>query len=305
MPISGVNEAEDVERLEPETAEPSVKIDLSEPEQDDDGDEPPARAAKGDAPQKMERDKVTGKWTQKRQEKEVKFRANKAFEAERQAFDRRITEMQQAGGRRIAELEARIARGVPAGAPAADPAEAELNSIGQQLAAELKLIEADEKHGYDRYNKLRQEEYRIVARQEHAKLMRATQAAQPAPNVYTARGPIIESEFPWTTIPACKPLNAKAWAYRTYLIEVEGRPDTIDTDRESLAHIQAQFGAQYGLQTPARPTQQQRSAYARPAPGAQGRDTSPTTIELPAYAVEGSGLSPAQLSAALRNTNGR
>lgn len=305
---------DDIERIEPPGGEgATVKIDLQEPDDDADdegGENEPPRAARGDEkPPKgsegMVRDKVTGQWTKKKQERGRLHKENLSLKGEKEALERRIAESEAAYQRRFAEMEARMARSQqPAQTQqTADPHAAKLADLNKQIEAELRLIETDEKRGYERYNELQEMRTAAVVARELAQFQAKQPAQQPQTprGPYDARAPFIQAEFPWTEDPRCKPLNEKAWKYREYLIHVEGRPDTIDTDREALAHIQAQFGAGFGLQPPARPTQQQRNGYIRPpATGGGGTRQAPRAIELPRVLTEGTGLSPESLRAALR-----
>src|SRR5678815_1696010 len=135
--------------------EEKVKIDL-EPEDKDDGDDEPPRAAKGDGEQV--RDPKTGQWSQKKRERAQDNRAKKAWEVERESMERRLSEERASYERRIKEVEDRIARSSQPQGQQADPFDAKLADIEAQLEAELKLIESDDKRGYKRYNELRRQE---------------------------------------------------------------------------------------------------------------------------------------------------
>jgi hypothetical protein len=301
---------DDIERIEPDNGEPTeVKLDLSEPdddETDDEQDEAP-KAAKDGQP----REKGTGRWTEKKRERSRDHKAAKAWETEKAAYDRRIQETQAATQRQIAEMqatftrqiaEAAAARGTQAGPQ--DPHEAKLAEISTALEAELKLIETDERRGYTRYNELRRQEQQVIIDKALA-ARDAQQRRQPQQrqDPYAGREVFIDQEYPWTRDPVIgKALNPRAVAYKSYLMS-QGRPDTLDTDREALAHIQAQFGAEFGLRSPARPAQGQRDYYmSRPGPGSAPpeRNGRPRSISLPRAVVDGTGLPPGALEAALR-----
>lgn len=296
-------DAPDVERIQPSEPQ-NVTINLDEPEEDEDDEKPVA--AKSDKPAERVRDPKTGKWVEKKNERAADHKAKKAWETDReqltQQWERRIQEVQQQGERRVAELEARMARETRQ-TGVADPHDQKILDLETQITSELKLIETDEKRGYERYNALRRAEQEAVLDKKLAAFAKGQQVMQQTqkPDPYAARVPIIESEFPWIANPAMKDLAAKARAYADYLIRFEGRPDTLDTDREALSHTQAQFGGAYGLQPPARPTQAQRNGWARPAsngiPGATNGKA--RMIELPAANLEGSGLSAEALRRAL------
>lgn len=308
MPIHETNEdTDDIERLEPPTGEPAnTKIDLSEPDErdDDDEDDKPV-AAKGAQAPKMERDKITGKWTQKRQEKDRKFKESKAVADANAAWERRLQEVQATQDRRIAEVEARFARQQPVTGQPADPHEAKLRDIDRQIASELKLIEADEKHGYENYMKLQEARSEAIFDKKLAIFQKGQEATrqQQRPDPYAGRVPIIESEYPWTNDPRYKELAIRAQSYKQYLVGALRRPDTLDTDREALSHAVAEWGQEYGLRQPARPTMAQRTSYVRPGNGAAaGRDNGPRYVELPgAMQIERTGLSSEQLRRALRD----
>lgn len=299
-------ESEDIERLEPPSDQAPTKIDLTPPEEGDDDDDAPPVAAKG-AGDKMERDVTTGKWTQKKQERQRDFKEKKAWQVEKDAMERRMSDERAAYERRFAEVEARVARSAPGAKQEVDPHEAKLADVNAQIDTELELLAKDEKRTYERYNNLRLEQYKVVAKQEAALAVKAAgiiNANNNRQGPYEARRPIIESEFPWTADPNFKELSGRAFAYKQYLVGFQGRPDTLDTDREALAHAQAEFGGQYGLRVAARPTQQQRDGYARPGPGAAAgpRDSRPRSIEIPAsMSIESAGLSREALAAALRD----
>ncbi len=287
---------EDIDRIPAPEAQ-TVSIDLEKPDDDDDDDETPVAA--------KDRDPKTGQWKEKKAQRAAEHKGQKKWDSERAemqaSFDRRIQEIQSTNDRRFAETEARISRQQSSGAPA-DPHDAKIADIEQQLQSELKLIEADPNRSYERYNQLRRAETQAVTAKTVADMMKvqqATQQAQPR-DPYASRAPIIESEFPWTLDARAKPLTAKAWSYRQYLIEFEGRPDTLDTDREALSHTMATYGAQYGFQPPpARPSPQQRQMYQRPAPGPAAGRQQARTIELPRELVDGAGLSSDALRRAL------
>lgn len=297
-------EDQDVERLEPPSqAEQTVKLDMEPPDKgDDDDDDDKPLAAKGGEQKDRARDPKTGKWTERRQERKERFKADKAIEAERQSFERRLSEERAVFQRQIAELAAKAAQ--PGRAPAADPFDAALKDIDAQLEAELELIGADEKRGYTRYNQLRREEYKLVAKKEAADVLKAQQDQQRAQprDQYASRAPIIESEYPWTMDPRYNELTARARSYKMYLTGSLKRPDTLDTDREALSHAVAEWGAEYGLLQPARPTSAQRNGYVRPGPGsAAPRENGQSRyLELPSHVMSDTGLSPEQIRTALR-----
>jgi hypothetical protein len=306
MPPIEKEPEQDIERIEkPDTG--SVTIEAPEEDDRDDGDEQPPAAAKG-ADGQQPRDK-TGKWAERKAARATDHREKKAWQVEKEALERRITEERATYARQLAEAEARAAaRSHQQAAAPSDPHDAKLADIGAAIEAELKLIQADDTRSITRYNELRRQEQEAIVDKKmalFAKGQQAQQQQQPR-NPYDARIPIIESEFPWLTDTRYAAMAKKAASYRNMLIDVEGRPDTLDTDREALAHIQAQFGSAYGLQPPVRPAPATRAAYARPgSSNAPGRDGGPTAIEVPSELVNGTGLSQAQIFAALKKSEQR
>jgi len=296
-------ETEQLERVElPEQEEP-VRVRLDE--EDDEQEETPAERPQGEQP----RDPKTGKWGEKKAARGKEHRESKAWQQEKAEYDARIRRMQEDSDRRFQQLQQEVERlrSQPQHNPnSADPFEAKLADIEEQLEAELRLIEQDDKRGYKRYNELRRQEQRIVNAQDYAR-MRAEeirqQQNQPHDPYAGGRRPIIEAEYPWVLDQRYTQLAQKARTYKNYLVEVQGRPDTIDTDREALSHIAATLGPQYGMNPPpAPPSQRTRALYAAPpSRGAPYRGEGPTEIEIPPQLANGTGLDMQTLKAAVRD----
>jgi hypothetical protein len=283
-----------------------VKIDLQEPDVEPDDDDKGQTAAG-----ERVRDPETGKWAAKKTERKNDHREKKAWEREREDYDRRIQRMQedqdrrqQESDRRFAELRQEVER-TRQGGGGGDPYIAKLQDINKQIAAELKVIEADESRGYDRYQELQEHKAAIVAERTYARLRAEDQRNQPAPqqqNPYAYRVPIIESEYPWINDPRFRDIAEKAKIIKHSLVGLEGRPDTIDTDREALSTAVARYGAEYGLRAPAPPSQRTRSLYASP-----GSNTGPSRgreaqeIEVPRQLLNGTRLNESALRGALRD----
>lgn len=304
------NEEKDApEKIELPSDEPNVKVRIDEDEPDDQGpgkdessdDTPvdrPEQAAKT-------RDDKTGQWTKRKNERAERHREKTQWERERADYDRRIRMLQEDSDRRYREMQDMVmrVRGQERG-PQQDPFAMRLKDLDAQIDSELKLIETDENRGYGRYRELTDQRTALITRRELQQHAAESQRNQRAPGPYDNRRPIIEAEFPWTSDNRYSDLSRKAWSYRQYLIDHEGRPDTLDTDREALAQTVARFGADYGLRAPLPPpSQRTRGIYAAPASrGAPDRSGRPREVELPNELVRGSGLSAAALQRAVRNS---
>ena len=293
--------------------DPNITVDLdAEPEDGDD------RATEGDRSDdeprgERVRDPKTGKWAQKKRERGVDRREAQNWRQEKATYEQRLKTATDESQRQIREMQMRMdnlmrqpAPGAQSGGQAANPFAAQMTSLEAQLDTELKLIEADPKRDYKRYNELRREEQRLVIREENWRAQQGQQQRQQAPaaaNPYAARQVFIESEYPWTMDPSNADLCKKAAAYKQYLVNAEGRLDTIDTDREALNWAATKHGAAYGITAaPAAPSQRTQQFYAGPgqrtAPRRQG---SPREITVPKALLNGSGLSAASIADALRD----
>ncbi len=190
------------------------------------------------------------------------------------------------------------------GGQPANPFTTQMTDLEAQLDTELKLIEADPKRDYKRYNELRRQEQRLVIREENwrAQQGQRPQQQQAQRNPYEARQPFIESEFPWTMDPNNGELCKKAASYKQYLVNVMERLDTIDTDREALNWAATTHGARYGIQAQAAPpSQRTRDMYQGPGQrGAPRRGGGPREVTVPKALLNGSGLSAAAIADALR-----
>lgn len=291
--------------------DPNVTIDLdAEPEEDE-------RVTEGDRSDdeprgERTRDPKTGKWSQKKRERGEDRKGAQQWRQEKSTYEQRLKTMQEEGQRQQREWQQRFdnlmvqQRQQPAAQQQTqNPFAQQMTDLDAQLDAELRLIEADPKRDYKRYNELRRQETRLVAKEEtwRANQGQKPQQQAPAASPYAARVPFIESEFPWTMDPANAELNKKAVAYRTYLIQAEGRLDTIDTDREALNWAANKFGAAFGIRpAPAAPSQRTQQMY-----GGPGQRTAPQRgqggsreISIPKSMLNGSGLSAASIAEALR-----
>lgn len=292
--------------------DPNVTIDLEEPEEGDGdpGDEQAAGADRDEPKGERVRDPKTGRWGDKKRARGEDRKGAQNWRTEKTQFETMVKTLREENARNTQAMQMRMDALMRQPAPAAqqqsaNPFTTQMTDLEAQLDSELKLIEADPKRDYKRYNELRRQEQRLVIREEN---WRAQQGQKPQPqqqtrNPYDARTPMIESEFPWTMDPNNAELNKKAWAYRTYLISAEGRLDTIDTDREALMWAAQKFGAQYGIrQAPAAPAQRTRDMYGGPGQrGAPRRgDGRATEIQLPRAMLNGSGLSASQIAQAVR-----
>jgi hypothetical protein len=284
----------------------NVKIDLSEPDESpgEGGEDAEARV---DSAERV-RDPSTGKWASKKAERKEDHGKKKAWETEREDYDRRFKRQQEDfdrlradSDRRLQELRQDMQRGT---GQSADPYAAKLSDIEKQVEAELKLVNADENHSLARYNELRRQEYALVAQQTYAKLRQQEQATMQAVprDQYAGRREIVNAEYPWLTDERYRPLADKAWVIRQGLINLDGRPDTIDTDREALATAVGRFGGEFGLRAPAPPSDRTRGLYGGP-PFRTGPDRSPAPreIEVPRQLLNGTRLNEAVLRAALRD----
>lgn len=295
--------------------DPNVTIDLDA--EDDEGGE---RVTEGDRSDDAEpgkgervRDPKTGRWGDKKRQRGQDRRDQQSWRTEKTQLEARIAQQRQEHQQAVQQLQMRIdamAR-VPAGGgqqqQTANPFTARFTDLESQLESELRLIEADPKRDYKRYNDLRRQETRLVAQEESWRTQQQANAQRPQQqtqqNPYAARQPFIESEFPWTMDPANGELCKRAAAIKQYLVNVEGRLDTIDTDREALSTAANRFGAQFGVRgAPADPSQRTRDSYASP-----GQRTAPRRgeqrrgqIDVPRALLNGSGLSAAAIADALR-----
>jgi hypothetical protein len=302
-------ESDDALRLEdPENAEDRVRVNLddaNEPEDGDDVDEDKTPSDKPKGPNGEQPRRQNGTWAEKKAARGNDRKAAKAWETEKADYERRIQRVQEENDRRYNDLRAEMERSRQApqqGQQRQDPFEAKLADIDAQLDAELKLIEADDKRPYTRYNQLRRQEQEAITQRAiaQAELARQQHQARQPQNPNAGRQPIISAEFPWTDDPRYNDLGRKAFAYKTYLVEVEGRPDTLDTDREALQSTVARFGGEFGLRPPpAAPTPRTRQMYGGPASrSAPDRRPAPREVELGVLG-QGTGLSARTLAAAV------
>jgi hypothetical protein len=303
---TNTDQKEAPEKIELPTEEPNVKVNLDEPDDDDkdlgrEDETPPIERSDVEA---RERDQKTGQWTKKKQERSREHREQRTWERERADYDRRFRMMQEDHDRRFNELRTELdrSRQQNTGAPA-DPFTARIKEIDFQLDAELQLIESGERRDYARYRQLNDQRVELISQRMLAAHVAETQRQQQnrPEDAYAGRRPIIEAEFPWVMDRQYSQLAQRARTYKDYLVNFEGKPDTIDTDREALAHTVARHGGEYGLRPPpAPPSMRTRQMYAGPgtrnAPERNGR---PREVELPRELVHGSGLSPERLARAV------
>lgn len=298
----GTDEKPEVEKIELPSDEPNSKVDLdaAEDEPADDEDEQ-EQAAKGEERPRRK----NGTWAAKKKERGEERKAASTWKAEKDEYDRRFKQLREETDRSVRQMREELDRvRASNGTQQRNPIDGKLDDIGKQIERELSLIENDANRGYAEYNKLRREEQRLISTQvmmEHAAEQQRQQQSQPR-DQYAARRPIIESEYPWIADDQYRELAQRARAYREYLIQVERKPDTIDTDREALSHVQAHFGSEYGLRPPpAPPTQRTRGLYAPPpSRGTPQRGPERREVDLGPLA-QGHGLSAQALARAVRD----
>ena len=301
----------DDDRLDLDTpVEPSLKVDLTE----DDDDEGREERGGGDDEKtpvdsgEKVRDPATGNWSSKKQAKGKDFKDKSAWKSEKADYDRRFADMEARNRQEISDLRAQIqqAQQRPAPGQPTDPYASAIGDVRKQLKSELELIERDDKRGYDRYNELREREGELIAQRTYAKMREQDRGQQPQNQnqPYQARREFLASEHPWINDPRNKGLTEKAWLIRQQLIGLDGRPDTLDTDREALSQAVARFGADYGLRVPAAPSPRTRQLYQGPAAGDLPRRNGPspeeTEVDVPRGLAAASGLTAEGLRRALR-----
>lgn len=305
MPKS--NAATDDENLidaTPEVPPDTTRIDISEDEPEG-GDEEQRGEAPIAAAGERQRDDKTGQWSRKKGEKARQKREQIDYNAERAQWARDREQMSSS----LAELRGRIEQMSRQPAPGQqsqqqDPIASEMASVDQQILAELKLLESDPKHSTERYLKLQRRSMELVV----ANALRSQQGQQRQQpeqrSPYAARREILAGEHPWMNDPRNNPLSQRAFARRQYLIEGEGRPDTIETDREALSWAVANFGADFGLRQPAAPTPRTRAAWQAPGFRDQGRgrerDDGYDEVDVPNTLLRGSGLDAQTLGRVVR-----
>lgn len=298
---------------DPSNDDDETKVRLDEPDEDADDDagkgddeDKLVAAAVGKKPGEQPR-KRDGKWAEKKAER-GRERREAATQREKAESEQRINRIQADADRRFKQLTEEFDRfrQTAAGGPSQrqDPFDAKLSDIERQLDQELQLIETDANRGYKHYNQLRRQEQELITQRSIATHLseRARAESQRPADPYAYRRPIVASEFPWTDDPRYNDLSKKAAAYREYLINVENKPDTLDTDREALTTTVARFGAEFGLRPPpAAPSQRTRGLYQGPASrGVADRRAAPQEVDLGELG-RGTGLSARSLAAAVRS----
>jgi len=228
----------------------------------------------------------------------------------RQAFQQSTQQIEERVSARVAEQMAQFQSQFQqmlqqAQRPSEQPRQAEPDQTMEMLEAalnsEVAALQAhDHRKGppdFTRYNQLKrrmealgQERtvlgmfQRLGITPEVLQRLRQPQAAGPHP--MEARYYAVRNEFPWIS----DATHARSvGAYRQYLINGLGRPDTIDTDREACAHVAAQKGL--GRQVPRGNPQR----YAGMRGGDEGGGRGPREVRLPAGALHG--LSKDELAA--------
>lgn len=283
--------------------ETKVRLDDAEEGGDEGGDEgdedkvPGADKKAGEPGRKKD-----GTWAAKKAERGKDRREAKAWERERAEYDRRFAREREDTDRRINEMRQQVEslRQTSGQGRQNDAYSSKMGEINTQIAAELKLLESDDKHDYTRYHQLQEQKIALIAQQQAAILFNNQRQQQPQDR-YAGRRPIIASEFPWTDDPRYNDLSRKAFAYREYLINVEGKPDTLETDREALQTALAKFGGEFGLRQPAAPSQRTRSLWTAPGSrGAPERRQMPQEVDL-GEVGRGTGLDQKTLSAVVRS----
>jgi hypothetical protein len=307
----GFRAGDDSEVETPETiVEPEndndTKVRLDAVDEDDDRDGEQDEKVQSREPDDQPR-KKDGTWAAKKAERGKDRKAAKAWETERADYDRRFQQMREEQDRTVRQLREEMDRMRQSGqqpAQQGDRYASQLSELDKQIDQELQLIEANPNHPYTRYRQLQDQRSEVIAERKWAQLEAQKSRNAPQPSPYAGRVPIIESEFPWLQDQRYADLGRKAMAYRQHLIHVEGRPDTLETDREALSTIQARFGADYGLaRPPAPPSQRTRGIYGAPPSRGMPRQQSgemPQEVDLGPMA-NGTGLSPAELAKAVRS----
>lgn len=298
------SDSPETEKVETTPEDDETKVNLAEADEDDvDGErEEKVVAKESDDGQPRKKD---GTWAEKKAARGKSRKEESAWQKEKADYERRFTQMREEQERtaRLLREELDGIRRQSSNGQQQDPIAAQLSDIERQLEQELALIEKDENRGYKQYNLLRRQEQKLITMQAIAE--RDIQAArnQPQRSQYDGRVPIIEAEYPWLQDQRYAPLAKRAMAYRQYLIQVQNKPDTLETDREALSYAQATFGPEYGLNPPpARPTQRTRDLYG--GPGSRGipsrGEEEDEVIDLGEMG-RGHGLSPRALAAAVRD----
>jgi hypothetical protein len=283
--------------------ETKVRLDAAD-DDDDEGPEPEEKLDENNQPRKKD-----GTWASKKAARAKERREGRAsWEAERADNERRFRQQQEEHDRTVRSLRDdvdRLTRRIEQGnTPPQDEFTSKIAEVRKNIASELKRIETDDNTSYDRYNELREQEAELIAQRTWARKEAERQQNQPRPSPYDARRPFIESEYPWVTDVRYRDLAIKAQSYKQYLVNFEGRPDTLDTDREALATVQSRFGADYGMAPPpAPPSRRQREMYAGPGTRHAPRQerSLPREVNLGEMG-RGTGLSEKTLAAILRST---
>lgn len=294
--------------------EANVTVDLTE-DSGDEGEQEEAGAEGQQARGEQGRD-ATGKWAKKKGERGQKNRDQVDFRKENSSLKEEIARMRGEFGGTLQSLRAELDRlnRQPAqqaqgqSQQSTDPHQAKLDEIATALETELELIGRDDKRGYKRYNDLRRQEQMLITEMTLARLesRRAPQQGQQQQQggltqAYQMRSQIIQAEHPWMGDQRYAPLIDKIRHVRNSLINVEGLPDTLDTDRQAISQVLARFGGAFGLRAPAAPAERTRRMYEGAPPRGRGQQPdSETEVEVPRELVAGSGLSLTALRGALK-----
>lgn len=292
-------------------AEPNVTVDLTdepgdEGEQEDGGEGQQARG-------EQVRDEKTGKWAKKKGERGQRNRDQVDWRKENSTLKEEIARMRGEFGGTLQSLRAELARvQQPAqqsgGQQGADPFQAKLDEIDKALETELELIGRDEQRGYKRYNELRRQEQMLITQRVLASTQQASQQQQQQAQqqgglsqAYQMRSQIMQAEHPWMADQRYAPLIDKIRHMRNHLINIEGLPDTLDTDRQAVNQVLGRFGGAFGLRAPAAPAQRTRQMYEGVPPRSAGRQAEQESeVDIPKELVAGSNLSVNALRAALK-----
>lgn len=297
------NETERAERIDPPNDEEDTKVrlDVEEDEHEDTDDEEKTPNERPDADGKP-RNK-NGTWAGKKAERGKERKAARAWETEKADLQRQMRLQKEDHERSIAHLREDLERSTRRDDRAGpDPFTTKLKDIDEQLDQELKLIESDQNRGYGRYRQLNDQRVELLAQRAiMSDRMESQRRQQNQPqDPYASRRPFIESEYPWVMDNQYRELAQAARAYKQYLVAVEGKPDTLDTDREALSYIQSTKGQQYGMRPPpAAPSQRTRSLYGSPGSrSTPDRRPPPREVDLGVMG-HGHGLSPDRLRRAV------
>lgn len=256
-----------------------------------------------------------------RAERRQDWAANNEVKTELARMQGAMQAQQQAFQREIAQIRAESAtRAAPTQQQQASPQQTRMATLARARESELSAFRAATAAGkpYDlaRYNELEGE---LVDARAEAAIEKFFQARGIDPNkrpeprqnidpnaiaqqvANTQRRNTVASEFPWVADPSPQAQQYRGALVDTimYLRSVEGRPDGVDTDREAAAIVAAKYNLGGG-----RPARAQASRYASPGTNNMGGARGPSSVDIPAEMLEGTGLTPEQLRRAIFKRQG-